>query len=253
VRLSSTPSPHVTPTLGERRSLTGVYLELVLADGRGRLVGASNMTDDYDQSDDPWFEAVDKGNGGGVQSCLAFGDRCVHIREVAPDTSTKSTGMELSVQLLAENGTLEGVLKALVAPHELAGWLDSVGFGREVVVDLVDDSGEPILMGRRWPLAKCLVPNEAAGLPRECDGWAAEYVNLNQRTLLGRLGWHTVVREPVSASMEPIVARIWFTSLAALAGVGVVVSLWLCVLAWRSSEAKSLGGERHAAPVQETP
>ena len=86
-----------------------IYRELLLTDRDGRLVAASNLTSDYNQSDEDWWKRVMSGAGDGEAT----------VSDVRWDDSARTYAMEIAVPVPGEDGRPVGVLKAVADIREM--------------------------------------------------------------------------------------------------------------------------------------
>jgi len=90
------------------------YRELLIADARGRLIAASNRTEDYDQLDDSWWPAQSRdGQTKFDMQCGSSPLQCTSLADVAFDPSADATAFALIVPIVSDNH-VHGVLKAVV-------------------------------------------------------------------------------------------------------------------------------------------
>ena len=87
------------------QSLTGApespYRECLIADVRGRLIAASNRTEDYDQADDSWWpRGADVGEPDLEERCGSSPVACASIVDVAFDTSAAVTAFAIVVPIV---------------------------------------------------------------------------------------------------------------------------------------------------------
>ncbi len=103
-------------------SFNPAYREILLTDERGALVAATNLTTDYYQADEPWWQK-------------AYGDGwtgSIHVSNVRYDYSAKAYGMDIAVPVLVGEGDdqkVAGVLKALIDVRDVFAVMASVRFG----------------------------------------------------------------------------------------------------------------------------
>jgi hypothetical protein len=133
----------------------GLYREVFLADARGRLVAASNRTEDFLQADDAWWPA-DLTHFGA--SCRLVPMECVRITDVAWDPSASAFGYDVVLPVVTADAgegpsakaRVVGVLKAVVDPAELQQLLGLAGLDRRLDVALVDSRGMRLLSPKRF-------------------------------------------------------------------------------------------------------
>jgi hypothetical protein len=115
-----------------------IYREVLLADKYGRLVAASNVTTDYDQSDeDWWFDA--RGLSAGR----------VNVTDVTWDESAGVFALEMSVPVFSPSGDeLAGVLKVVADSREMLAFVANTRLGITGEATLVRPDGS-IVFSRR--------------------------------------------------------------------------------------------------------
>ena len=96
-----------------------IYRELLLTDRDGRLVAASNLTSDYDQSDEDWWKRVMSGAGQGEAT----------VSDVRWDDSARTYAMEIAVPVPGEDGRAAGVLKAVADIREMLASVAGIDTG----------------------------------------------------------------------------------------------------------------------------
>ena len=102
------------------------YRELLIADNQGRLIAASNRTEDYNQKDDDWWppesrDSAEKFN----QACGSLQNPCIRLHNVGFDPSAGVTAFSLIVPIV-DNGQVHGVLKAVIDMDTLRDMMDLV-------------------------------------------------------------------------------------------------------------------------------
>ena len=102
------------------------YRELLIADAQGRLIAASNRTEDYDQVDDSWWPAQSRaGQDKFDMQCGISPLQCTSLADVAFDPSADATAFALVVPIVGNN-RVHGVLKAVVDTSTLKTLMDLV-------------------------------------------------------------------------------------------------------------------------------
>jgi hypothetical protein len=96
-----------------------IYRELLLTDRDGRLVAASNLTSDYNQSDEDWWKRVMSGAGDGEAT----------VSDVRWDDSARTYAMEIAVPVPGEDGRAVGVLKAVADIREMLASVAGIDMG----------------------------------------------------------------------------------------------------------------------------
>ena len=96
-----------------------IYREVLLTDRDGRLVAASNLTSDYDQSDEEWWKRVMSGTGSGEAT----------VSDVRWDESARTYAMEIAVPVPGDDGRPSGVLKAVADIREMLASVAGIDLG----------------------------------------------------------------------------------------------------------------------------
>jgi hypothetical protein len=122
----------------------GIYREIFLADSKGRLVAASNRTEDYIQNDrgDSWWPANLKNF---QDPCRRVPLDCVKITNVEWDPSAAALGYDVVLPVVMPGRGAVGVIKAVVDPHELGALLDLAMLNDRFDVALIDTEGVRLL------------------------------------------------------------------------------------------------------------
>jgi hypothetical protein len=98
------------------------YREILLTDQRGALVATTNLTSDYYQADEAWWQ---KAYGDGVNGAI-------HVSNVRYDVSARVHGLDVAVPVQFQDGEsawVGGVLKALIDVREVFAVVDAVRVG----------------------------------------------------------------------------------------------------------------------------
>jgi len=127
----------------------GVYREILLADAEGRLIAASNRTEDFRQNDkdDPWWPANLKLF---TDSCRRVPLKCVRMTDVGWDQSAATFGYDVVLPVVTRGKQAVGVLKAVVDPRELEALLRFATLNSEVDVALINAQGMRFLTRERF-------------------------------------------------------------------------------------------------------
>jgi hypothetical protein len=144
-------SIHGEPVSAFFRDLTAVaggsYREIFLADAKGRLIAASNRTEDFQQADDSWWPA-DMTHV--TASCRHLPLECVHITDVEWDSSAATFGYDVVLPVVTSEGHAVGVLKAVVDPRELNELLSFAESSHRFDVALINAKGMRLLSHERF-------------------------------------------------------------------------------------------------------
>jgi hypothetical protein len=119
-----------------------VYREVLVTDRVGRLAAASNLSTDYDQSDETWWTtAFDNGRGR------------VSVTDVRRDESAHVYAFEIAVPVLApDSSDLAGLMKIVADSREMLAGIASLELGATSEAMLVRPDGS--LVFSRRPFAE---------------------------------------------------------------------------------------------------
>lgn len=102
------------------------YRELLIADKQGRLIAASNRTEDYNQKDDDWWPPESRdGPDKFDQTCSSQQHPCIRLHNVGFDPSADVTAFSLIVPIV-EGNRVHGVLKAVIDMDTLRSMMDLI-------------------------------------------------------------------------------------------------------------------------------
>jgi hypothetical protein len=127
----------------------GIYREIFLSDAQGRVVAASNRTEDFKQNDgdDPWWP---KDLKRFTDSCRHVPMSCVQITNIEWDDSAGSLGYDVVLPVVTPGGNTVGVLKAVVDPRELDGLLNLAMLNNQFDIALINAEGMQLLSRKRF-------------------------------------------------------------------------------------------------------
>lgn len=135
----------VSSFFADLKAADGAYREIFLADRQGRLIAASNRTEDFQQADDLWWpKNLDQASA----SCRRLPMDCVQISDIDWDSSAGLHGYDVVLPVVTADGRTVGVLKAVVDPKELERLLDFAEFNRELDVELVNGQGTQVFSSK---------------------------------------------------------------------------------------------------------
>lgn len=230
VRLSQSATSRVND--GVAAPSTGIYREVILANAQGELVAASGATDDYDQSDDTWFEGA-IGAPAEPGRTSDDDDPALYIGGVKQDDSTQAVGFEIALPLRDDYRRL-GVLKVVLDPHEITEWLAAMGAGHGLQIGFVRDADGPVLRPGGMSLSECEKEFVTSrGVPTTCEGRYVAMAVPPPNSLLSRIGWICLVSEPFNEHPLRDGALLWFRTLSGFTIASLVLAVWLCYLGWR--------------------
>jgi len=143
-----------SPTSAYLRAVTtssgSIVRELLLSDTAGRLVAASNRSDDYLQSDDLWWPPDIQG----LAACHGPLADCALVQDVGWDSSSGTYGIAVTLPVMSVEKRLVGIMKAVVDPAELTEVIQSSDKGIELA--LVDRKGKLALGTAQFFTAEAL-------------------------------------------------------------------------------------------------
>ncbi|HRJ72465.1 MAG TPA: SpoIIE family protein phosphatase [Terrimicrobiaceae bacterium] len=205
-----------------------IFVEVLVADSRGRLLGASDRTSDYDQSDEEWWQrAIGFQPGEGLLSGLEY------------DESAGVFSLDISFPVFAGNSVRPvGVLKAVVNASPLFSSVP-VFASASGASGLVATPGGQILLqlsGREFrPSGESLAPDVMSRMRPDRAGWFVgdlrgrlEMVGFSPVHLLGFFGRKSeIVGEPlyvlVSQPADEIVVPLRQRAAVTMAGGALVI------------------------------
>jgi hypothetical protein len=116
-----------------------IYREALLTDRQGRIVAASGLTTDYDQSDEDWWKAAfDDGTRGRFS-----------VTDVRWDDSARNYAIEIAVPVEApEGGALAGILKVVADSREMLATVGAVQIGATSQATLLRENGSVVFTRR---------------------------------------------------------------------------------------------------------
>ncbi len=187
-------------------TITANFREILVTDGMGRLVAASNKTSDYYQADERWWQyAYQEGQGNRYHGDIQF------------DESANVYGMEIAhpVRDPSSNQVI-GVIKAIVDSHAISALVAATRLGPTSEAVLITSDGKGILGPERtvrYRFSETVSLDEPG--PRYAD--ATEVLALpaeERRVFLGlprsrlkdqmpELNWILVVQQPYDEVFSP--------------------------------------------------
>jgi hypothetical protein len=108
-----------------------IYREILLTDRAGRLISASNITSDYDQSDEDWWKRVMADPTRGEAT----------LSDVRWDDSARIYAMEIAVPVSGQDERPAGVLKIVADIREMLASVAGMDIGRDGEAMLVRRNG----------------------------------------------------------------------------------------------------------------
>ena len=216
-----------------------VKREILVTDRHGRLVAASNITSDYFQADEDWWqEAFDGGHGR------------VSVTDVRRDESAGVYAFEIAVPVPAPTGDeLAGVMKIVLDSREMLADVGGVEFGASAEAMLVRPNGSivfsrrPHVDGDRFFGAELMrealesrAQRKAGSGPIRFDAGAEDGTKrlvVLAPSQLGRnypgLAWYVALSVSHNELLAPFQSLIWYlmTAFALTALAVLAIALWL--------------------------
>jgi hypothetical protein len=116
---------------------TSPFREILIADLHGRLIFASNRSDDFVQNDEhDWWPPELSPDA----TCLKYPAPCARVLGVDLDESSGALGYDVVLPVRA-GGRPVGVVKAHLLPDDLAKVMDLAGSDPRLAATLIDDEG----------------------------------------------------------------------------------------------------------------
>lgn len=231
------------PTSNYLREITEhdrIYREIFVTDREGRLVATSNVTTDYYQADEAWWqEAFDDGMRGRVS-----------VGDVAWDESAKAYVIEIGMPItLSADSRLVGILKVMADAREMLAPATGLQLGTTGEAWILRSDGSVVYSRRasspklQFFAADLLRPrleaykSGAQQLPltlRAADSDGRAYVVAVVASQLGlsyaKLDWIVAMTQAEDEVFAPVRAQFW-----RLIGVfGLVAALVMAITAWFS-------------------
>ncbi len=211
--------------LGHFQRTTGRCEEFFITDSFGQLVAASNMTSDFYQADESWW-----------QSAYADGVGKVCISPIRRDESSNVWGLEICMPIYADrDGRREavGVAKAVMDVSSWATGTMAQSGEFSVKPMLVDDAGQVLFAADIEPLSQVLADWRPA-VATEIDGWRVVGADLQAYAAVGadRIDaagpidaprWFVVVQLPADEALGSV---YWLGLVVLLVGLGVVAGVF---------------------------
>lgn len=216
-----------------------VYREVIVTDRGGRLVAASNLTTDYDQSDEPWWvNAFDGGRGR------------VSVSDVRRDESANVYAFEIAVPVPEPGGDrVAGVMKIVADSREMLAGIAGLELGTTGEAALIRPNGSIVFSRRHYAegdrffgshlLQERIAERASLEEPSGPFTYEASTSEDGRRIVavapsqLGQsypdLSWMMALSLDVAELHAPFRSLVWYLVLvAALTGLAVLaIALWL--------------------------
>ena len=221
-----------------------VFSEIFLTNRYGANVAQTNVTSDYRQDDEDWWQAARRDG--------------VWLSDVAFDDSAEVLSLDLAVALPGDGGRLLGVVKAVLNAEEVHRILDPFAaaasrFGGGL--ELVDRRGT-LIYPQYVPAAEGSPPvpppvgdrawtmTEDADGSRVLRGWARS----SRHSRYPELGWTLTLSYPADEVFAPVIRlRAQLLAMGAVVlALAAAVALWLSAAIARPIEASVAAADRLA-------
>ena len=226
--------------LREMAAFNPSYQEILLTDRQGALVAATNITTDYYQADEAWWQQ-------------AFGDGeegTLYSSGVIFDVSAGGQVLEMAVPVREKRGGDEylviGVLKTLMGASELFSVVSAVERGETGHALLVSAKDGTVIVGRkREDIMRRQYPgfaslqealgeglNSTMSLDSEGKVWVASFAKMPEPTPVAYSDWLVVVQQQAEEAQAPTTAATWYLVLFFI-GLGVLTVLFSLYLHYK--------------------
>ena len=197
--------------LREVEAFNPAYKEILLTDERGAIVAATNLTTDYLQADEHWWQQ-------------AYGDGetgTIFVSNVLFDDSAGAYAIEVVVPVReksGDNGTgVAGILKALIAASDLFSVVGAVQAGDSGHAVLVNASDGTIIIGddpeeamkKKYPgfvlLEEALGDGNSSFVYQHEEGgtWRVAFARMPQPSPFPELNWYVLVEQLLEEAHAP--------------------------------------------------
>ena len=151
------------------KATDNAYREIFLTDSNGRVLAASNLTENYLQNNDPWWKELHSKLKDTKAPCRRLPMSCVYLGKIEWDASAGVFGYDVVLPVSGNKGQVVGVLKAVIDPDELDKLLKFATLSQGLEVTLIDSDGKQIFSRKPFFPDKAAVPRLAA-LPSGNEG-----------------------------------------------------------------------------------
>jgi methyl-accepting chemotaxis protein len=199
-------------------------IEVMATDKFGGLVGATRRTDDFLQSDEPWWQAAWNDGKGAT-----------YIGQPELDPETKVFAITIAVPIANQDGKLIGVLRTSYSLGSLVRTVESLRFGETGRAQLLLPGGQVLSSDTeimpvsadvgQWLQASAQGYSELMLENIPSIASAGTVATIDKEPTIGGLGWQVLVVQQSDESLAPVTATqqtIFLTSLGALALSGLL-------------------------------
>lgn len=156
------------------------FAEILITDRDGRLIAATQKTSDYWQADEAWW-----------QSAMLLGEDMVHLEGLNYDESAQVHSIDLTLPLYQKTtagSEIVGVIKAVLDASPVFHSFSQLDVQNSPTQEVVLESGEVLVNIQNTqiaPLTKQINPKAANRLQGGRAGWALEYVDKAEPSVIG--------------------------------------------------------------------
>jgi len=141
------PQP-LSKYFSDLKASDGAYREIFLADRHGKVLAASNRTENYLQINDRWWpKNLENARPEDLIACRHLPLKCVRISGMEWDSSAGLVGYYIVIPVATPEGKWVGALKAVIDPKELNNLLNFAAYKEEEQIGLVDAEGVEVFSG----------------------------------------------------------------------------------------------------------
>jgi len=214
------------------RELSPINIETFVTDRKGAVVGANNLTTDYYQADEEWWQvAFNEGQGD------------IYIGQPVLDESTQIVGISIAVPMYNEISLkVEGIIHTTFSANSLLETVQGVDTAESSAEIDIIFPGEPAKQLHDGILenAEAIVLTHIADLEQSNEFYATTiyegensiFTSSTVRTVSGlpvvkNLGWKTVIHQNEEEVLAPVRGQVRLVSFfgTILAGIAALLSL----------------------------
>ena len=156
------------------------FAEIFITDRMGRLIAATQKTSDYWQADEAWWQAA-----------MLLDEHMLNLEGLNYDESAQVYSIDITLPLYQTTVTgreIVGVIKAVLDASTIFYDSPLLDFQDAPTQEVVLESGEVLVNIQNTqitPLTKQINPKAAARLRGKQPGWALEYVDHDEPSVIG--------------------------------------------------------------------
>jgi anti-anti-sigma factor len=216
-RVSESPA---AASLREYQTLEPANVELIIADGFGGLVAATERTSDYNQSDEAWWQTARAGQ--------------IYFGQPELDASTGVTALIIAVPILnPDDGSTIGVIRSTYSFDAIVAQLRAVRVGETGGVTLVLSADT--MLDETWQLAPVGAAEREGLAAAAAAPYAVRTIGGRERVLsvapvgatpeIRALGWQLLFYQDTYEALAPLLSARTAQLLAALASLAGAAAL----------------------------